>query len=123
MKRGDIYRVRLNPVSGHEQQGMARPVLVVSSSVFNNAANVAVAVPITQGPGGTAFSQGLGFAVPLFSQDVSRAEAISGVIRCDQPRVLDLKSRGGKKVAEVSVPVMEEVLARIVTLFDPSDPD
>jgi len=54
---------------------------------------------------------------------VSGDEAISGIIRCDQPRVLDLKSRGGRKVAEVSVPVMEEVLARIVTLFDPSDPD
>lgn len=113
----------LNPVSGHEQQGTARPVLVVSSSVFNNAANVAVVVPVTQGAGGSAFSQNLGFAVPLSSQDVSDDEAISGIIRCDQPRVLDLKSRGGRKVAEVSVPVMEEVLARIVTLFDPSDPD
>ena len=123
MKCGDIYRVCLNPVSGHEQQGTARPVLVVSSSVFNNAANVAVVVPITQGAGRSAFSQNLGFAVPLSSQDVSGAEAISGIIRCDQPGVLDLKSRGGRKVAEVSVPVMEEVLARIVTLFDPSDPD
>ena len=123
MKRGDIYRVCLNPVSGHEQRGAARPVLVVSPSVFNNAANIAVVVPITQGAGGTAFSQNLGFAVPLSSQDVSGAEAISGIIRCDQPRVLDLKSRGGRKVAEVSVLVMEEVLARIVTLFDPSDPD
>ena len=30
MKRGDIYRVCLNPVSGHEQRGAARPVLIVS---------------------------------------------------------------------------------------------
>lgn len=123
MKRGDIYRVRLNPVSGHEQHGTARPVLVVSSSVFNNAANVAVVVPITQGTGGSAFSQDLGFAVALFPKDVTGVEGISGIIRCDQPRILDLKSRRGRKVAEVSVPVMEEVLARIVTLFDPSDPD
>ena len=88
MKRGDIYRVCLNPVSGHEQRGATRPVLVVSPSVFNNAANIAVAVPITQGAGGTAFSQNLGFAVPLSSQDVSGAEAISGIMTTDRKSVV-----------------------------------
>lgn len=29
MKRGDIYRVCLNPVLGQEQRGTARPILVM----------------------------------------------------------------------------------------------
>jgi mRNA interferase ChpB len=39
-------------------------------------------------------------------------------VRCDQPRVLDIVARGGRKVDTLPVEVLDEVLARVVTLFE-----
>ena len=46
--RGDIVRVRLDPVEGHEMRGDARPALVLTTRDFNRLGDVLVA-PITQG--------------------------------------------------------------------------
>ena len=35
IKRGDIYRVNLEPTLGSEQQGRARPCVVLSITPFN----------------------------------------------------------------------------------------
>lgn len=46
-KRGEIWKVDLNPIRGHEQAGF-RPVLVVSENVFNRGpANLVIVVPLT----------------------------------------------------------------------------
>jgi len=37
----------------------------------------------------------------------------TGVVRCDQPRTLDLAARGGSKLESIPDAVMDEVLARI----------
>ncbi len=42
----------------------------------------------------------------------------TGVVRCDQPRVLDLASRHGRKVDALPDVIMDEVLARLATLFE-----
>jgi len=42
----------------------------------------------------------------------------SGVVRCDQPRALDLAARGGRKLETIPDAVMDEVLARISPLFE-----
>jgi mRNA-degrading endonuclease toxin of MazEF toxin-antitoxin module len=42
----------------------------------------------------------------------------TGVVRCDQPRVLDLAARGGKRVEAVSNAIVEEVLAKLAPLFE-----
>lgn len=41
----------------------------------------------------------------------------TGVVRCDRPRVLDIQSRGGKKMETLPLEILDEVLARTVTLF------
>ena len=41
----------------------------------------------------------------------------TGVIRCDQPRVLDLAARNGRKVDTLPPAIMDEVLATVATLF------
>ena len=41
----------------------------------------------------------------------------TGVIRCDQPRVLDLAARNGKRLETVPEPIMDEVLARLATIL------
>ena len=106
MKRGDIYLVSLDPTLGHEQQGQ-RPVLVVSPTTFNEATKLPVVLPIT---GGGDFARRIGFAVPL--------SGTTGVVRCDQPRVLDLEARRGRKVDALPAEILDEVLARVVTLFE-----
>lgn len=108
MKRGDIYLVNLNPASGHEQSG-TRPVLVISPEEFNQASRLPVVLPITHGGD---FARKLGFAVPISGIDTT------GVVRCDQPRVLDLAARGGRKVDTLPDEILEEVMAKVVTLFD-----
>ena len=108
MNRGDIYLVSLDPTAGHEQKG-SRPVLIVSADAFNQATKLPVVLPIT---GGGEFARRLGFAVPITGIKTT------GVIRCDQPRVLDLSARHGRKVDTLPESIMDEVLARVATLFE-----
>jgi mRNA interferase ChpB len=108
VKRGDIYMVSLNPSLGHEQQGH-RPVLVVSATAFNAATKLPVVLPITNGRN---FARRIGFAVEL------QGTKTTGFVRCDQPRVLDIAERGGKKVDTLPSALLDEVLAKVVTLFE-----
>ena len=110
MNRGDIYLVSLDPTSGNEQQG-TRPVLIVSATAFNRITKTPVVVPITT-VGNSARTAG--FAVPL----MGCGTATTGVIRCDQPRVLDLGSRKARKLETVPLEIMDEVLAKLVTIFE-----
>jgi mRNA interferase ChpB len=108
MRRGDIYLVSLDPTEGREQRG-SRPVLVVSPEEFNAATKLPVVLPITNGGN---FARRLGFAVPISGIKTT------GVVRCDQPRVLDLAARSGRKVDTLPGPILEEVLAKVATLFE-----
>ena len=108
MKRGDIYLVSLDPTEGREQRG-SRPVLIVSPEAFNEATRLPVVCPITNGGD---FARRIGFAVPI------TGIRTTGVIRCDQPRVLDLAARHGRKVDTLPDTIMQDVLARIATLFE-----
>jgi mRNA interferase ChpB len=107
MKRGDIYWVTLDPSAGREQQGH-RPVLIVSPEEFNEATKLPVILPITNGG---EFAKRIGFVVPIVGIKTT------GVVRCDQPRVLDLQQRNGKKVDTLPPALMDEVLAKLSTLF------
>jgi mRNA-degrading endonuclease toxin of MazEF toxin-antitoxin module len=42
----------------------------------------------------------------------------TGVVRCDQPRALDLATRHGRKLESIPAAVMEEVLARVSPIFE-----
>src|ERR1039458_189635 len=106
MKRGDIYLVSLDPPMGHEQRGQ-RPVLVISPTKFNTVTKLPVVLPITSGGD---FARRISFAVPI------AGFRKAGVVRCDQPRVLDLQARGGRKVDALPREILDEVLAKVVTL-------
>lgn len=110
MKRGDIWLVGLDPTEVHEQKGR-RPVLIVSPDAFNRVTKVPVVVPITSGG---SFARTAGFAVPL----AGAGTQTTGVVRCDQPRALDLGARGGKKLESVPDAIIDEVLARLATIFE-----
>lgn len=108
MKRGEIWMVALDPAAGHEQQGR-RPVLIVSPEPFNRMTKVPVVLPITSGGN---FARAIGFSVPL------AGTRTTGIVRCDQPRALDLRARGGRRIESASAEIVEEVLARIGPIFE-----
>jgi mRNA-degrading endonuclease toxin of MazEF toxin-antitoxin module len=110
MKRGDIWLVGLDPTEGHEQKGL-RPVMIVSPEAFNRITKVPIVVPITSGGN---FARMAGFAVPLAGAGTKTI----GVVRCDQPRALDLGARGGKKLETVPDAVVDEVLARLAAILE-----
>jgi mRNA interferase ChpB len=110
MKRGDIYQVSLDPTSGHEQRGK-RPILIVSPTAFNRLTKTPIVLPITSGSN---FARTAGFTVSLDNAETKTR----GVIRCDQPRALDIGSRRGRKIESVPQSIMDEVLAKLAPLFE-----
>ena len=108
MKRGDIYLVTLDPTEGREQQGH-RPVLIISPQAFNEATKLPVILPITTGG---EFARRIGFAVPI------SVIKTTGVVRCDQPRVLDLQERNGRKIDTLPPEILVEVLAKLAPIFE-----
>ena len=100
--------VSLNPAQGHEQQGH-RPVLIVSPAAFNAATKLPVVLPITNGGD---FARRIGFAV-----EITGIKA-TGLVRCDQPRVLDIAERGGRKVDTLPAALLDDVLAKLATIFE-----
>jgi mRNA interferase ChpB len=108
LNRGDIYIVALDPTKGREQQGH-RPVVIISAPAFNEATKLPVVLPITNGGD---FARRIGFGV------VIGGIKTTGLIRCDQPRVLDIVARGGKKVDALPTAIMDEVMAKVITIFE-----
>nr|WP_018291075.1 type II toxin-antitoxin system PemK/MazF family toxin [Verrucomicrobium sp. 3C] len=84
-------------------------MFIISPDDFNRATRLPVILPITKGGG---FVRRIGFAVPLTGTKTT------GVVRCGQPRVLDLTARNGRKVESLTSAIMDEVLAKTVTIFE-----
>src|ERR1700688_507559 len=110
MKRGAVLLVGLGSTEGHGQNGR-RPVIIVSPDAFNRVTKVPVVVPITSGGN---FARTAGFAVPLTGAGTKTA----GVVRCDQPRSLDLTARSGRKLESVPDALVYEVLAKLAPIFE-----
>jgi mRNA-degrading endonuclease toxin of MazEF toxin-antitoxin module len=110
MKRGEIWFVSLDPTSGHEQRGR-RPVLIVSPEAFNRVTKVPVVLPITSGG---SFARTAGFAVTLEGAGTKT----TGLVRCDQPRALDLAARSGRKLESVPDAIVDEVLAKVAVILE-----
>ena len=84
-------------------------MLVVSPAAFNEATKLPVILPITDGGD---FARRLGFAVAISGIKTT------GVVRCDQPRVLDVQARSGRQVDTLPAALMDEVLAKLATLLE-----
>jgi mRNA interferase ChpB len=110
MERGDIYLVSLDPTAGHEQQG-ARPVLVVSATAFNKLTRMPIVLPITSVGN---FARTAGFAVSL----TGAGTQTTGVIRCDQPRALDLAARRARKLESATAEIVDEALAKLAAILE-----
>ncbi|MCY3858984.1 MAG: type II toxin-antitoxin system PemK/MazF family toxin [Gammaproteobacteria bacterium] len=110
MERGEIWRVVLDPIVGHEQQG-DRPVIIVSPKPFNDATGTPIVLPVTTGG---AFARRHGFAISLEGTGTRTV----GVVRCDQPRALDLTARNGSRIETAPTEFVEELLARLRAILE-----
>ncbi len=108
-ERGDILRINLNPVAGHEQEG-ERPVLVLSPFEFNRLGLI-LACPISQG---AQFARERGFAVPLSGGGTQT----QGVILCHQARTVDYKARRARFMESAPEHIVNDALARVATLLE-----
>ncbi len=85
--------------------------MVISPDAFNQVTKVPVVLPITSGGN---FARTAGFAVSLAGAGTKTA----GVVRCDQPRALDLVARHGKRLEKVPDAIIDEVLAKVATILE-----
>ena len=72
---------------------------------------VPVVLPITSGGD---FARTAGFAVTL----AGAGTKTTGIVRCDQPRALDLGARSGKKLESAPDAIVDEVLAKLATILE-----
>ena len=103
--RGDIVWLEFNPQAGYEQAGH-RPALVVSPKAYNEKVGLALFCPITSNV------KGYPFEVVL-----PEKHKVSGAILSDQIKSLDWKVIKAKRMACAPNNVLEEVLAKILTLI------
>jgi len=87
------------------------PVLIISPEAFNQVTKVPVVLPVTSGGN---FARTVGFAVSLAGAGTNT----TGVIRCDQPRALDLGARHGRRLENIPDAIMDEVLAKVGTILE-----
>ncbi len=104
VKRGEIIRIKLNPTSGREQQGEARPCLVISNTKFNQKREIAIVLPITN-----TVKPKIKTLIPL-----SNNLAVTGSVDTEQVRSLDLQKRRWKSTGVI---LEEADCDRIVKIF------
>lgn len=83
-KQGDIIVMDFNPQSGHEQNGR-RPAIILSNNIFNQHSSQAFVCPITN------TNKKHPFHVKLDERTQT-----TGVILCDQVKMLDIRARNAK---------------------------
>ena len=83
--------------------------MVISATAFNRLTRTPIVLPITQGGD---FARRAGFTVPLAASGTQTA----GVVRCDQPRAIDLSARGGRFVEKAPDFVVADAVARLAAI-------
>jgi mRNA-degrading endonuclease toxin of MazEF toxin-antitoxin module len=105
IQRGEVIRINLNPTSGREQSGNARPCLVISHSKFNAARKgIVVVTPIT-----STIKPEIKMMIPI-----PEGFQVHGSVIAEQVRTLDLRTRWWRTTGEVLPP---EFVDRVVDTF------
>ena len=100
IQRGEIYRFNLEPTKGSEQQGNARPCVVLSVGAYNDKLPTVSIVPLT-----SAARREL----PPIVVYVPSAGHDSSMAFCNQGRVVDKSRIVGKLVGKLSVEDLQKI--------------
>ena len=113
-RRGDVYWIDPNPVSGREMKDRHRFVVITPHQI--NALGVSMTVPITTGG---SFARDVGLAVPVSGHDTT------GVAVCNHVRSFNIANRvrtgTARYIATLNEATVNEIVARVVSAIDPSD--
>ena len=83
-KQGDIIVMDFNPQQGHEQSGR-RPAIVLSNDILNQHSSLVLVCPITNTN-----------KKHPFHIELDGCTQKTGVILCDQAKMLDIKARNAQ---------------------------
>ena len=107
--RGEVWRVDLDPVRGHEQ-GRARPALIISTNVFNHGkSGLVTVIPMTTKP------RAIHAFLPIEPPEGGVSQ--TSFIICDQIRTISVE-RLGRKLGDLSSVTLAEVERRVKFLLD-----
>jgi mRNA interferase MazF len=109
-KQGDIVRIDFNPRSGHEQAGKRPAVIVSNNGAMKHMNTRAMVCPIT--------NTDKGFPAHVRLDDRTKT---TGVILCDQAKVLDIKARKAEYIEPLPKDILEEVVDIIVGMIEVDD--
>lgn len=99
VKQGDIIMLNFSPQTGYEQSGR-RPALIISNKDFSRITKTAAMVcPITR------TNKHLPFHVNLDARTKT-----TGVILCDQAKIMDIKARHYEFIEEAPSDIVLEVV-------------
>lgn len=105
--RGDLVWLQFNRQTGHEQAGH-RPALVISPVSYNRRVGLAVCCPVT--------SQVKGYPFEVL---LPNGLGVEGAVLSDQMKSLDWRVRQARRIGRAPAEVLQETLAKILTLIDP----
>jgi len=109
-KQGDIIRLTLDPQAGHEQKGR-RPAVVISNNTFNGFTKTgAMVCPVTSTHKG----------IPIQPALDGRTKT-SGVILCDQSKILDLNIRNAEFIERVPEDILREIVGIVTEIIEIED--
>ena len=97
-EQGDIVYIDFNPQTGHEQMGR-RPAVVISNNTYNRFSKMLMLCPITN------TNRNHPFHIELDNRTKT-----TGVILCDQAKMLDVSARR----AEFEEKLPDDILAEVV---------
>ena len=98
VKQGNIIWLDFDPQAGHEQKGR-RPALVISNDTFNNFSKMIFVCPITS------VNKNHPFHIKLDERTTT-----TGVVLCDQARILDINARKYEFIENVPEDVLLEAI-------------
>lgn len=108
-RRGDVWRVDLEPVRGHER-GRARPAAVISANVFDQGpSRLVVICPMTTR------DRRIPLRVPVAPPEGGLR--VQSYIICEQVRTISTE-RLASRLGELSEPTMSEIEERLRILLD-----
>lgn len=107
IQRGEIYRVNLEPTVGSEQQGKARPCLVLSVTAFNNKLRTVGMVPLSSSPR----------PLPPLIVSVPSAGLPTSTALCGQLRTIDKHRILGSPIGQISAADLDAVEKAVAQVY------
>lgn len=105
LNQGDIIDMNFTPQKGHEQSGR-RPALIISNNVLNHHSSMAMVCPITSTN-----------KHHPFHLELDERTDTTGVILCDQAKLLDIRARNAKFREKCPDDIWNEVKYMVISFL------